>query len=183
MDKPVPSESSDLQKPLEHFRAKTKRLQIHPTELWLLGIIGLHVVFLPWAIGGMRPWSQMISLILGIIGLVVALIPRRYTPEQSGVNNFRLVMWPRDTMASSKTTTSAGRPSARTSRQDRSADPGFAERLATKVVGETATRHRVRTNLGPISTRNEVNFRFTGIRRPPSNAPLQMPGRACRTTS
>jgi hypothetical protein len=95
VDTPAPSEFSDLQKPLEHFRAKTKRLQIHPKELLLLWIIGLHVVFLPWAIGGMRPWSQIISLILGIIGLVVALIPRRYTPEQSGVNNFRLVMWPR----------------------------------------------------------------------------------------
>ena len=95
MDTPAPSEFSNLQKPLEHFRAKTQRLKIHPTELWLLGIIGAHVVFLPWAIGGMRPWSQIISLILGIVGFVVALIPRRYTPEQSGVNSFRLVMWPR----------------------------------------------------------------------------------------
>lgn len=47
VDTPAPSEFSDLQKPLEHFRAKTKRLQIHPRELLLLGIIGLHVVFLP----------------------------------------------------------------------------------------------------------------------------------------
>src|ERR1017187_5948376 len=95
VDTPPPSDFSELQKPLEHFRAKTKRLQIHPRELLLLGIIGLHVVFLPCAVGGMRPWSQIISLILAIVGLVVALIPRRYTPEQSGVNNFRLVMWPR----------------------------------------------------------------------------------------
>ena len=43
----------------------------------------------------MRPWSQITSLILGIAGLVVALIPRHYTPEFSGVNNFRLIPWPR----------------------------------------------------------------------------------------
>ena len=110
VDTSPPADFSNLQKPLEHFRAKTKRLQIHPTEVLLLVIVGLHVVFLPWAVGGMRPWSQTISLLLAIVALVVALIPRRYTPEQSGVNNFRLVMWPRSTTDSSNATTSADRP-------------------------------------------------------------------------
>ena len=135
-----PSEFSDLQKPLEHFRAKTKRLQIHPRELLLLWIIGLHVVFLPWAIGGMRPWSQITSLILASIGLVVALIPRRYTPEQSGVSNFRLVMWPRSTTDSSNATTSAGRPFWRTRRQERSADTGRGGGLPTNAGGESGMR-------------------------------------------
>lgn len=95
VDAPLPSDFSELQKPLEHFRAKTKRLKIHPTELLLLWVIGLHIVFLPWAVGGMRPWSQVTSLILAIVGLVVALVPRRYEVEHTGANAFRLVMWPR----------------------------------------------------------------------------------------
>jgi len=95
VDTPPPSEFSELQKPLEHFRAKTKRLKIHPAELLLLWVIGVHIVYLPWAIGGMRPWSQIISLILAAVGFVIALIPRRYTEEQTGSNSFRLVMAPR----------------------------------------------------------------------------------------
>lgn len=95
VDSPSPSDFSDLQKPLEHFRAKTKRLKIHPTERLVLGIVGLHVVFLPWAIGGMRPWSQIISVILASVGFVVALVPRRYGIEHTGANEFRLVPWPR----------------------------------------------------------------------------------------
>ncbi len=95
VDTPLPSDLPDRLKPLEHFRAKTRRLKIHPMEVLLLSIIGLHVVFLPLAIGGMRPWSQVISLILAIISLAVALLPRRYTPEESGSNSFRLFPWPR----------------------------------------------------------------------------------------
>ena len=92
MDSSSPHDLPERLKPLELFRAKTRRLKIHPTEVLLLSIIGLHVVFLPWAIGGMRPWSQVISLILGVISLGVALLPRRYTPEESGSNAFRLFM-------------------------------------------------------------------------------------------
>ncbi len=95
MDSSSPHDQPERLRSLEHFRANTKRLKIHPTELLLLAIIGLHVVFLPWAIGGMRPWSQVISLTLGIISLGVALVPRNYTPEESGSNTFRLYPWPR----------------------------------------------------------------------------------------
>ena len=73
----------------------------------------------------MRPWSQITSLILGIAGLVVALIPRHYTPEFSGVNNFRLIPWPSSTTASSKATTAGWRPSPRISCQESAGDLAF----------------------------------------------------------
>ena len=89
------SDFSELQKPLDHFRAKTKRLKIHPLESLLLWVIGAHLVFLPWAIGGMSEWAQWISLGFAVLGFGVSLLPRRYTEEETGSNAFRLVMWPR----------------------------------------------------------------------------------------
>jgi len=89
------NEDSALQKPLEHFRAKTKRLKIHPLELLLLWIVGVHLVFLPWAIGGMRLWGQLVSITLALASLGVALIPRHYTEEHTGAGGFRLVTWPK----------------------------------------------------------------------------------------
>lgn len=95
VDSPSPSDFSELQKPLEHFRAKTKRLRIHPAETLLLVVIGGHVGLLPWAIGGMRPWSQIVSLSLAVVGFSLALVPRNYTADHTGATAFRLVMWPR----------------------------------------------------------------------------------------
>src|SRR5689334_9229359 len=52
---PAPSSNfENLQKPLENFRARTKRLAIHPLELAVLWVVGAHIVFLPWALGTMR---------------------------------------------------------------------------------------------------------------------------------
>ena len=95
MDSLPPSDYSELQKPLEHFRAKTKRLQIHPLERLVLGIVAAQLVFLPWALGGMALWSQWVSLGFAAIGFAVALLPRSYAEEHTGSNTFRLVMWPR----------------------------------------------------------------------------------------
>lgn len=95
VDSPSSSEYSALQKPLEHFRAKTKRLQIHPTELAVLGVVVTHLLLLPWALGGMRLWAQIPSLVLALAGFVLALVPRNYTEEHTGANRFRLVMWPK----------------------------------------------------------------------------------------
>jgi O-antigen ligase len=86
---------STLQKPLEHFRGKTKRLQVHPMELAVLWVIAFNLVFLPWALGGMRPWTQFISLGLALLGFVLALIPRQYDAVHTGAGSFRLIMWPR----------------------------------------------------------------------------------------
>lgn len=96
MDSAQPSRDySELQKPLENFRAKTKRVKIHPAELAVLWAVGVHLVFLPWALGTMRPWAQIVSLGLSVIGFVLALLPRNYTAEQTGTVPFRLHTWPK----------------------------------------------------------------------------------------
>lgn len=96
MDTPPPSDFSDLQKPLEHFRAKTKRLKIHPREMLLLWALSLHMIFLPWAIGGMQIWGQLTSLGFAVLAFILALVPRHYTEEHTGAkNSFHLFMWPR----------------------------------------------------------------------------------------
>ena len=96
-DTPNPSEAelSRLQKPLEMFRARTRRLHIHPQEKLLLAIISVHLVFLPWALGGMYLWTHLVSLAFALLGFAVALVPRDYTEEHTGQGSFRLVMWPK----------------------------------------------------------------------------------------
>jgi O-antigen ligase len=95
VDASSPRNFEDLQKPLEQFRAKTRHLKIHPLEQAVLWIVGAQLVFMPWAIGGMRVWSQWIALALAVAGFVVALWPRNYTEEHTGANRFRLIMPPK----------------------------------------------------------------------------------------
>jgi O-antigen ligase len=92
--RPPPS-LTDLQKPLEHFRAKTQRLRIHPQESLLLMVVCAHLIFLPWAIGGRNLWSQWVSVGFGLLEFALALQPRNYTVETSGEGNFRLYSWPK----------------------------------------------------------------------------------------
>ena len=86
---------SELQKPLEHFRAKTKRLKVHPAETTVLWVVATHLLILPWAIGAMRPWGQIISLSLAGLSFVLSLLPRNYTPEHTGAASFRLLTFPK----------------------------------------------------------------------------------------
>ena len=92
---PSEAELSRLQKPLEMFRARTRRLRIHPQEKLLLAIISVQLVVLPWALGGMYLWTHWISLAVAALGFTVALIPRDYTEDHTGQGSFRLVMWPK----------------------------------------------------------------------------------------
>jgi len=45
-------------------------------ERALVGVTVLHLVFLPWAVGTMHPWSQLTSLGLALAGFFLALFPR-----------------------------------------------------------------------------------------------------------
>lgn len=45
-------------------------------EAALVGVATLNLVFLPWALGGMHVWSQLVSLGLSAAALAVALLPR-----------------------------------------------------------------------------------------------------------
>lgn len=96
MDTPASPNYSDLQKPLEHFRATTtRRVSVHPAEHAVLWIVCVHLVVLPWLLGGQRIWAQLPSLGVALVGFLVALIPRNYTEEHTGSTSFRLIMWPK----------------------------------------------------------------------------------------
>lgn len=74
---------------------ETKVLRLHPLEKALLAVVALHLTFLPWAVGGMKVWTQWISLGLGAVAFVLALLPRRYTEEHTGGESFTLHPLPR----------------------------------------------------------------------------------------
>ena len=83
-------EPTQPQTPLEVFRAKSPRLSIHPVESATLWAVAIHLVFLPWALGTMWPWTQITSLALAVIGFVLCLIPRTYTEEHTRAVPFRM---------------------------------------------------------------------------------------------
>ncbi len=80
---------------LHQFRADRKRLPLHPLEKAVLTAVAVHLCFLPWALGTMHAWSQITSLVLATVGMLLALIPRNYSSDLSGGPAMRLTMWPR----------------------------------------------------------------------------------------
>jgi O-antigen ligase len=80
---------------LDRFRQRSERVPLHPLETGVLGVVAVQLVFLPWAIGGMRPWSQIISFGLAVIAFAVALWPRTYADPGPGQAPFRLYTWPK----------------------------------------------------------------------------------------
>ncbi|QYM77500.1 O-antigen ligase family protein [Horticoccus luteus] len=69
---------------------ETKLIRLHPLEKLLLAVVAAQLVFLPWAVGGMRLWAQFISLGLSAASLALALMPRHYTDEHTGGEAFTL---------------------------------------------------------------------------------------------
>ena len=67
----------------------------HPHESVLVGLVSVNLIFLPWALGGMKEWSQFISLALSGCALLFALLPRNYDDRSDGQPAFRLQTWPR----------------------------------------------------------------------------------------
>ncbi|HYP16045.1 MAG TPA: O-antigen ligase family protein, partial [Opitutus sp.] len=68
-----------------------KRAQpLHPLETVLLCMAGAQLVFLPWALGGMRPWAQIPSFALAALAFLVALLPRTYSEDLTGGSRVRL---------------------------------------------------------------------------------------------
>lgn len=76
------------------FRSARARAPLHPAERVLLGVLGLHLAYLPWPLGCNRPAGEFVSLGLGLIGFAVALRPRWYHGEYAeGDPPFRIVPW------------------------------------------------------------------------------------------
>ncbi len=61
-------------------------------EIALIGVTGLHLCFLPWALGAMHPWSQLTSLALAMLGMFLAILPRNEDADFSDAPRTRL--WP-----------------------------------------------------------------------------------------
>jgi O-antigen ligase len=65
------------------FKSRKKSASAHPLELALLVLVGAHLSFLPWALGTMHVWSQLVSVTLSLAGFILALIPRTHTEDYS----------------------------------------------------------------------------------------------------
>lgn len=61
----------------------------------MLGLVAAQLVFLPWAIGGMRVWSQWIGFALAVLTFACSLLPRNYSDPGGGQVPFRLYTWPK----------------------------------------------------------------------------------------
>jgi len=70
-----PQNSAFIQS-VENPPDEAKRPSLHPLEKGLIGITALHLCFLPWALGTMHVWSQLMSLGFAITGMVLAAWPR-----------------------------------------------------------------------------------------------------------
>lgn len=64
-------------------------------ETACLWIVAVHLMILPWALGGMYWWTQALSLGLAVLGFGVALCPREYSQEYTERANFRLLSYPK----------------------------------------------------------------------------------------
>jgi O-antigen ligase len=66
-----------------HRSSRKKNARLHPLEIALIAWAGAHLTFLPWALGTMHVWSQIISFAFALIGFGLSLIPRTHTEEFS----------------------------------------------------------------------------------------------------
>lgn len=78
---------------VEAFRGRSRRGPLNPLERALLAILGVHLCFLPWALGTTRWWAQVVSLALAVAGFVVALQPRFHSGGSDAERPVRLVPW------------------------------------------------------------------------------------------
>lgn len=76
--------------------SSAKRVSLHPLERTLIALILIHLIFMPWAVGGMRLWTQYISICIAVVTFVFAMLPRNYSEENSrNGRQHHLSMWPR----------------------------------------------------------------------------------------
>jgi O-antigen ligase len=66
-----------------------RSVRIHPLEILLVVIVGVHLCFLSWAFGGVDLWCQRVSCLLGFLSLAVALLPRRSATRGSPAESSR----------------------------------------------------------------------------------------------
>ncbi len=69
--------------PAASFPSRKKPARLHPLEITLVGLSGAHLCFLPWALGTMHVWSQVLSFLLAGTCFAIALVPRTHIGEYS----------------------------------------------------------------------------------------------------
>src|SRR6185437_13950716 len=84
--------------PRNSLKAQTassgQRTPLHATECRLLLVLCVLLCFLPWALGTMHRWSQIISLAISLVAFLIALSPRTYAGELVGDGApFRIEPW------------------------------------------------------------------------------------------
>lgn len=84
------SQSDSSNQSVEAFRVKTRKARLHPLEQGLQLAVLLQLVCLPWALGGMRLWAQVASLVLSGFAFVLAVLPRNYTGDFTVGRDYRL---------------------------------------------------------------------------------------------
>lgn len=72
-----------------------KAYRLHPCEKALAWIAAIILIFQPWALGGMRFWSQWTVGALAVLAMALALLPRNYTDEHHAGDSFRMRTWPK----------------------------------------------------------------------------------------
>lgn len=75
--------------------AHKQRPDLHPLERALLVALVVELLFLPWAFGSTRWWSQAIAAGLSLVCFVLSLWPRDYAGDLAVSGEFRLLAWPR----------------------------------------------------------------------------------------
>jgi hypothetical protein len=78
-----------------HVAAHKRRPPLHPLERWLVGVLIVVLLWLPWAFAGVYSWVQIPAAILAAVALGLALVTRRYKDNLAPGGDFTLVMWPR----------------------------------------------------------------------------------------
>lgn len=68
---------------------------MHPLERWLVGVLIVVLLWLPWAFAGVYRWVQIPAAVLAAVALGLALVTRRYEDNLAPGGDFTLVMWPR----------------------------------------------------------------------------------------
>lgn len=84
----------ELSQRISSPRHPFSRPRLHAQETILLSVLGVHLCWLPWALGTMWWRAQVVSLVFSTIGMAIALMPRQYRQHESAPA-FRLIMWPK----------------------------------------------------------------------------------------
>lgn len=93
MTAPIQPSGRSLAAALGAAKTGSKGPPLPTQEAALVWVVASTLIFMPWALGSMHAWSQLVSLGLSAAGLVVALLPRKGA-DADGRPFVRLIRFP-----------------------------------------------------------------------------------------